>query len=132
MRIIIDTNVLISAILFPNSQPSNVIEKVSMSHKLVLCSHIIEELHEIFDRKFKDKKSLLEKFLVKLSYEYIYSPTDIDENDYPEIRDKDDLPILVTAILEDVDIIITGDKDFICLEIDKPEIMTPREFVEKY
>lgn len=132
MRIIIDTNVLISAILFPDSMPSKVIEKVSMNHKLVLCSYIIEELHEIFERKFKDKKSLLEKFLVKLSYEYVYSPTDINKNEYPEVRDKGDLPILVTAILEDVDMIVTGDKDFSNLDIDKPEIITPREFADKY
>lgn len=46
--------------------------------------------------------------------------------------DKKDLPILVSAILGDIDILITGDKDFARIEIDRPEILTPREFVEKY
>ncbi len=35
-------------------------------------------------------------------------------------------------IIEDVNILITGDKDFDEVEIEKPEIMSPYEFVEKY
>ncbi|MGI6145748.1 MAG: hypothetical protein ACOYED_08300 [Peptococcia bacterium] len=42
------------------------------------------------------------------------------------------IPILVTALLSDVDILITGDKDFFDVDIDRPEILTPREYLEKY
>lgn len=49
-----------------------------------------------------------------------------------DIRDKDDYIILYTAIIEDVDIFITGDKDFDDIDIDKPEIMNATEFLEKY
>ena len=45
MRIMIDTNVIISAILFPKSLPDRAVEKVLMEHHLILCSHIIDELH---------------------------------------------------------------------------------------
>ena len=48
------------------------------------------------------------------------------------MRDIKDLPILVTAINEDVDIFLTGDADFSSVEIDRPEIMTPSEFMRKY
>jgi len=34
--------------------------------------------------------------------------------------------------LEDVDILITGDKDFAAVDIDRPEILTPTEFLSKY
>ena len=132
MRIMIDTNVLISAALFPKSQISLLIKKVTDTHELILCSYIIDELHEIFHRKFKDKIYLLDKFLYKLAYELIYTPTDIKSGEYPEIRDKEDLPIIVSALLSDVDILITGDKDFFDIDIDKPEILTPREYLEKY
>ncbi|MGN0159573.1 MAG: hypothetical protein ACI39W_10675 [Brotaphodocola sp.] len=37
-----------------------------------------------------------------------------------------------TAIVEVVDILITGDKDFGELDIKKPEIMTPNEFLERF
>ena len=132
MRIMIDTNVLISAILFPKSQITKVIQRVTEVHTLVLCSHIIEELHEIFKRKFREKSHLLDKFLSKVAIELVYTPADINFADYPDIRDKGDLPILVSALLSDVDILITGDKDFFTVEIDKPEIITPRDYLDRY
>jgi len=38
---------------------------------------------------------------------------------------------LVTAILEDVDVLITGDADFAAVEIERQEILTPSRFLEK-
>ncbi len=49
-----------------------------------------------------------------------------------KIRDAKDYPVLYTAIIENVDILITGDKDFADIDIEKPEIMTPAEFMEEY
>ena len=54
------------------------------------------------------------------------------ENKLFEIRDKDDYIILHTAIIEDVNVFITGDKDFEDIDIEKPEILTATEFIEKY
>lgn len=48
------------------------------------------------------------------------------------IRDPADYPVLSSAIVEDVDILITGGKDFGEVEVEKPEIVTPAEFMEKY
>lgn len=132
MRIMIDTNIIISAILFPNSIPSRFIEEVISKHSIVLCSHIIDELHRVFNKKFKNKLLHLEKFLSKFSFEFVYTPQDIEIDKYPDIRDVADLPILVSAIIEDVDVIVTGDKDFFDVEIEKPEIITVKEYFERY
>ena len=48
------------------------------------------------------------------------------------IRDVKDVPILATAILENVDILVTGDEDFLVLQTERPEIMTMAEFEKKY
>ena len=64
-------------------------------------------------------------------FNLVYSPTNV-ENKLFEIRDKDDYIILHTAIIEDVDVFITGDKDFDNIDIDKSEIMNVTEFLEKY
>jgi predicted nucleic acid-binding protein len=48
------------------------------------------------------------------------------------IRDKKDYPVLYTAIIEGVDVLITGDKDFGSIEIEKPDVVTPARFMEKY
>jgi len=128
----IDTNIIISAILFPDSLPSRFVEEVTSKHSIVLCSHIIDELHRVFNKKFKDKLLYLEKFLSKFSFELVYTPQDIEVDKYPNIRDVADLPILVSAIIEDVDVIVTGDKDFFDVEIEKPEIITVKEYFERY
>ena len=69
---------------------------------------------------------------MELPFQYTYTLEKIDANKYPSIRDKKDLPVLVSAITEDIDILITGDKDFSDVEIEKPEILTPTQFLEKY
>ena len=43
-----------------------------------------------------------------------------------------DSPILATAIMEGIDAFITGDKDFLVLDIDTPEIVTMADFLERY
>ena len=53
----------------------------------------------------------------------------INFNEFPSVRDQKDSPILATALIEDIDIFITGDKDFLVLEIDRPEIMTMKDFL---
>lgn len=42
-----------------------------------------------------------------------------------------DYPVLYTAIIEEVDILVTGDKDFSDIDIDKLEIMSPAQFMER-
>lgn len=128
----IDSNVLISAILFPSSIPTVTIRKLIEEHNIVLCQHIIDEVHIVFERKFPEKIKNLERFLSKLSYELVYTPFDIETDSYIQIRDKGDLPILISAVMAEVDIIITGDKDFKDIEIEKPIILTPREFLNSY
>lgn len=49
-----------------------------------------------------------------------------------EIRDPNDYPVLYTAVIENIDILITGDKDFTSLIIEKPQILTPSDFISKY
>ena len=56
----------------------------------------------------------------------------IDNTKYPDIRDEKDLPILVSAIIEDVDVLISSDADFAPLCLDRPEILAPKDYVNKY
>ena len=131
MRIMLDTNVLISAFVFRSSQMNTVISKIIDNHKLVISSFIIEELTEVVKRKFPTKINALDVFLTVLPYELVYTPKNIPEALF-EIRDKMDYPVLYAAIIEDVDILVTGDKDFKDIIIDKPVILTPSEFIKAY
>ena len=73
---------------------------------------------------------MLNKLFKGINFETFKSPEKIDKNKYPEIRDINDLPILVSAILSDSDVLITGDKDFENVKIDKPLIFTPTKYFE--
>ena len=46
------------------------------------------------------------------------------ESNLFEIRDAKDYPTLYSAIIEQVDVFITGDKDFEDVKVEKPEILT--------
>ena len=127
----LDTNVLISAILFPGDKINNMMNYIFLRHQLVLSSYVVEELKSVVRRKFPKKEPVIEKLLLMMSYEYVYTPDDMKENLF-SIRDVKDYPVLYTAIIEDIDILITGNRDFEDIIIDKPLIMTPKEFSDKY
>ena len=132
MRIMLDTNVLISALVFRGEHLTRVIEKVVEQDTLVLCSYVIDEINTVVERKFPKHKSTMDKFLSRLSFELVYSPKEIEGEKLFEIRDDNDYIILHTAIIEDIDILITGDKDFAAVDIERPEILTPSEYLAKY
>ena len=131
MRIMLDTNILVSAFIFKSKTINKLINKLSNEHEIVIASYCIEELEELIKTKFNVSEKALDRFLWTFPYDLVYSPNDVDEKLF-EIRDEDDYIILHTAILENVDIFITGDKDFKDVNIDKSEIMTVSEFLEKY
>ena len=132
MRILIDTNVLISAALNANSNPYYAYEKAASypNHGLV-CEQNVEELQRIFSKKFPHKLSALYRFLslALMTLELVPIPTDeylLEEN----IRDVKDRPILRAAINAKADILLTGDKDFLESGLTTPKIMTPADFLQ--
>lgn len=131
MRIMVDTNVLVSLLVFSSKKMNQMMECIFAEHQLVLSSYIVEELKDVARRKFAGKAGAVDTLLAKMSYEYVYTPDILDETLF-EIRDVKDYPILYTAILEDVDILVTGDSDFGEVNVERPEILTPAEFVDIY
>jgi putative PIN family toxin of toxin-antitoxin system len=127
----IDTNVLISALLFPSQQMNTLIYKITTEHQLVLSSYVVGELLNVVHRKFKSKLGAVDLLLSQLPYELVYTPAQ-PKLELFEIRDEKDYPVLYSAIAEDVDVFITGDKDFGGLNLEKPEIVTVAGFLEKY
>lgn len=107
------------------------LEHITQHHTLVLSSFVVEELIAVAERKFPAKCDVVDRFLTNLSYELVYTPHKMEYGLF-QIRDINDYPILYTAIKEDVDILITGDKDFHDIDIEKPEILTPIDFMLKY
>ena len=132
MRVMVDTNILVSAALFRNGGVSTTLKEIMSRYSLCICAFSLEELFIVFERKFKHKRSDLDEFLRQLSYELIYSPLEIDKTGLPLIRDEKDYPILMSAIDADIDVLVSGDKDFSRVDCERPEILTPLRFRERY
>lgn len=132
MRVMLDTNIFISMIFFPSAQTRELAKKLTDSHQIIVCDYVIEELRLVTDRKFPTKRVFLDRFFLELPFELVYTPKTLNLDELPEIRDAKDSPILAAAIMEEIDVFITGDKDFLVVDVDMPEIVTMTEFLRQY
>ena len=132
MKILIDTNILISASLFPDSLPARAYYlAVCPPNKGIVCDQNIDELRAVYNRKFPHKLAMMEHFLAQalLTLQVVSTPVDVEHKE-SEIRDVKDRPILRAAIQADADVILTGDKDFLESGIEDPKILTAHEFID--
>ena len=131
MRILIDTNVLISAALSANGTPFQAyIKATSYPNHGLICEQNVDEMKRIFNKKFPQRLDSLNKFLsiALLTLELVPIPTDENLSEL-QIRDVNDRPILRAAINAKADILLTGDKDFLESGLENPVIMTPVGFL---
>lgn len=124
-RVLVDTNVIVSALIFPGSKPARALSMVMEREQLVLSDWILDELRMVVERKWPDRLPALEAFFIATEFELL----SVEASDIV-MRDAKDQPILDAAIAGAVDVIVTGDKDFLALEIGRPLILTPREYLD--
>lgn len=132
MKILIDTNILISAALNPAGVPSQAFFKaVTYPNKAIISEQNLDELYRIFHKKFPTKINALESFLEIALNTISVVPTPVKEYESENnIRDVMDRPILRAAIYANTDVILTGDKDFLEADISCPQILTAAEFLK--
>ena len=130
MRVMLDTNIFISMIFFPSAQTRELAKRLTDSHQIVVCDYVVEELRLVTDRKFPAKRKFLDRFFLELPFELVYTPKVLDLNEFPKMRDTKESPILATAIIDVIVVLVTGDKNFLVLDVDIPEIMIMAEFLE--
>lgn len=51
MRVLVDTNILFSALLLPKSKPAHALMHAAENHDMVLCDRNITEFRDILHRK---------------------------------------------------------------------------------
>ena len=105
-------------------------ESCFISYHAIVCEQNIDEMKRVFYRKFPARIEALDRFLAAALLVLDVVPVP-DEEDSKEglIRDCLDRPIPRAAIQADVDILLTGDKDFLESGIRAPKIMTPAQFM---
>jgi len=133
INVLIDSNILISAILNKQGIPYQAYKKaVEPPYQGMICEQSIEETRRAFNRKFPDKIQAYERFIsTALSVVELISVPPSPHPDENDIRDISDRPILRAAIKAGVNIIITGDKDFLESGLTNPKMTTATEFIRK-
>ena len=132
MRVMVDTNIIVSAGLFRFGSISLLLKEIAQNHEICICTFSLEELQLVMKRKFPERIHEMDDFLNGFAYELIYTPRQLDIKNMPYIRDKKDYPILAAALMADVDILLSGDADLLTVAIDRPEIMDAKSFKSKF
>lgn len=69
MKVMIDTNIIISAALFPNGKAAQALYKALIPpYEPLLCDYVVDELHRKFRDKFPNKQVELEAFLFNYNF----------------------------------------------------------------
>lgn len=130
MRIIIDTNVLVSAAILPHSLPYKALNLVIDDDLLLFSEETLTELVQVLDRPKFDAYITYEKRAGFL--EMLGSFAEIVTVTRPIIacRDPNDDKFLSAAFHGDADYIISGDQDLLVLDpFMEIAIITHKDFV---
>lgn len=129
MRVLLDTNVVISAILF-GGLPRQILEAALAGEiDLVTSPPLLAELERILTDKFELPTTMAASTRAELeALAEIVEPAAIQ----PVTKSSADDLVLAAAVSGRVDMIISGDKELIALGVyrDIP-IMKPRAFIEQ-
>ena len=137
LRVVLDTNVLLSGIAYPASLPGKILAAWRHgSVDVLLSDYILEELRSVLPRLVqRHGLTLLEidDLVDSLSImSDIIDPSTIAE---PLLRDANDQQVLGTLLAAmreaRADYLITGDKDLLVLS-DRYPILTPAQFWGKH
>lgn len=114
-RVVVDTNVLISSLLLPDTASCKAVEKAIREGALLVSDATLEELGDVLSRKkfdpyvsLNDRKKFI-RLLGRIS-EWVASGRRIRA-----CRDPRDDKFLEVAVNGDANLIISGDKDLLVL-----------------
>lgn len=138
MRLVLDTNVLVSGLLFPGGPPSRLVKAWRAgAFDLVISDFVIEELVRTWGHlapRLKVAPNDLADFLDALHVRAELLRTDAEmlaSAASAGLRDPNDVPILAMLIGSGADFLISGDKDLLALAGTYP-ILSPADFVGRF
>jgi len=129
-RFVIDSNVIVSALLFKNSKPRQAFDKALDNGDILLSLPVLFELNRVlslekFDKYLNknERMAFLNNFVKEIEF------TEISET-IRECRDPKDDKYLELAVSGKVNFIISGDSDLLVLNpFRNIHILTPEQFL---
>lgn len=132
MRVVIDTNVLVSGLLSPYGASGEIVRMaVAGSLDLLYDARIVSEYEEVLSRpKFSFDKAHLDSLIEFITHFGIpVSATPLSRH----LPDMDDEPFLEVAISGKAECLITGNAAHYPMKPKrKVQVLTPRQFLNRY
>jgi putative PIN family toxin of toxin-antitoxin system len=113
VKLLLDTNVLVAA-LVARGLCADLLEHCVREHEVVTSQALLDELHDVLTRKFKQRESDA-RSAVRLFRE-TFTLVDPEVLEPPVCRDRDDDVVLGAALSAACDAIVTGDRDLLVLD----------------
>jgi putative PIN family toxin of toxin-antitoxin system len=132
MRVILDTNILLSALLSPIGTPAKLLDVWERKiFTLVACDELIAELRGVASRPFfkaRLRNSAVELLAAGLR-DFSFFCNDLPDG--PVASDPKDSYLLAMAEASQADFFVTGDKELLSLKNHKnTKIITPAAMIE--
>lgn len=128
MRVFLDTNVIISALVFGGGVRRLLIELLGSGHELCTSSYVDGELKEKLRQKWPAKAERVFDLYAQMDIEHVASAGEGEGHGTNEAllrRDPKDVPVLRDALKANADVLLTGDKDFLATDIERPVVFSP-------
>ena len=131
LRLVLDTNIVRSALLWPSSIPALAFQKALLSAILLQSSALQAEHLDVFSRPKFDPYARLSVRIDFLNALVRQATTVAISHTVQVCRDPKDNLLLELALSGAADIIVTGDRDLLALHPWRGiAILTPREYLE--
>jgi len=132
MRVVIDTNVLISRLLLAGSVPAQAVDRALRDMEVVLSEATVSELADVLARdkwdryvSIEDRQEFIRRLLQISTLTAVLSEVD-------DCPDPSDNHFLALALDAGASVIITGDRDLLDLHPWRnTRILTPAQFLEQ-
>lgn len=134
MKVVLDTNVLLSGLMAPEGTPGRIVTAWTEGRfEVVLSLHQLAEIGRALEypkirRKLRWDDERVESFIKQLYLRAEVIELGLISVDVP--GDSDDAPILATLVAARADVLVTGDGDLLTPR-EKHPIETPLEFVRR-
>jgi uncharacterized protein len=132
LRVVLDTNVLVSGLAYPASTPGRILSLWHQGALQVVLSHyILDEMVRVLPRLQQNKRSPDEIRTLADTFLFLADIVEPDPTLNPTLRDPADQQVLSTFRVSNADYLVTGDKDLLSLAAEYP-IVTPADFWHRH
>lgn len=132
LRVVLDTNVLVSGLAYPSSIPGRIVEAWKHgSLEMAVSRYILDEMARVLPRLKRIRLTKAEIRDLTDGLMFLAELVEPEKSVKPLLRDPADQAILGTLIAARANYLITGDKDLLAIAGRYP-VVTPAQFWERH